>query len=132
MKRLFKLSIAGITLCIAACTAPVVKYNDNESYALNVAKYGGITGLRDAKVEGVSPTIENISSTSVEIPAAISAYNAPPPGLTGLQAGAINVVAWLLSPTPSSKENHHFAWMPESLSEKKPAETFTTAYLFQQ
>ncbi len=115
MKNTFALVVAGLALLMAGCTAPTVKYKDDRSYALNVTTYGGLTGLKDVEVEGVNPTIENASSAAIEIPAAISAYNAPPPGLTGLQAGAINVVAWLLKPTPLAKRNHHFAWVPQSL-----------------
>ncbi len=117
MRNMFKTGIAmlGISLLAACASHPYpddAKYDYQSSKALNIAKYAGLKGLKDAKYQDV----QNGAPVKqfMDIGYAASNILDPAPGF-GFGGGLLFTGLFLLSsPTPENPAHyrHVYAWVP--------------------
>lgn len=94
-------------------------FDDSKSVALNVVSAAGIDkGLKDLKVpKDKYRTPSKI--TSFKTTAALqSYYNAPVPGMSGLETAGVGIALQIFSPTSRTERNSIIAWMPSAETEK--------------
>tara|TARA_B100000446_G_scaffold184352_1_gene206154 strand:+ start:34428 stop:35240 length:813 start_codon:yes stop_codon:yes gene_type:complete len=112
MKQIIYITVMALSSFIVGCSSTPMQYDDSNSVALNVVTAAGINDrLKDVQVP--KDTTWDIRDTAgFNIPAAISAYNTPTPGLTGGQSAGLSIASWLISPESEAKKNHIIAWQP--------------------
>lgn len=112
MKQIIFITAMALISLIVGCSSTPMKYEHSNSVALNVVTAAGINDrLKDVQVP--KDTTGDLRDTvGFNIPAAISAYKTPTPGLTGGQAAGLSIASWLISPESDAKKNHIIAWQP--------------------
>lgn len=116
MKRLC-LSLAALTtLTLAGCAANKPQtYNENRSFALNVARAGGMEDIRDRKVPKDEYTKLTQNPAYQAAWASHSYYN-PAPGVSSGAALTLGLLEMLFSSDGDAAKNAIFAWMPLHLA----------------
>lgn len=112
MKLSYILPALGLVSLLAGCSTSPTKYDQDSSLALTVVTAAGINDrLKDVEVP--KDTTWDIRDTAgFNIPAAISVYNTPTPGLSGGQSAGLSLASWLLAPESEASKNHIIAWQP--------------------
>lgn len=116
MKRLC-LSLAALTtLTLAGCAANKPQtYNENRSFALNVARAGGMEDIRDHKVPKDEYTKLTQNPAYQAAWASHSYYN-PAPGVSSGAALTLGLLEMLFSSDGDAARNSIIAWMPLHLA----------------
>jgi hypothetical protein len=114
MKSLF-IPIAASLILLGCSSTPTIKphtYSDKDSYALNVMKAANMAGLKDSQVDS-EQEYKRLSSGTGDALHLLSAYKAPPLGVSSGASLGATAAFWLLSPGNAFEENRIIAWVPK-------------------
>ncbi len=117
MKSGTSLIVLFLTIVLSGCAAQKpATYDHSKSRALNLANAAGIwSSLRDRKVP--KDTVNTLmNSDAADLAFAVSAFDTPMPGLSGLQSFGFSLLASSLGPEDPASRNSIFAWMPYNSS----------------